>query len=101
MQIHVVQSGETLWQIAQNYGTAMSQIVLLNELENPDLLVVGQTLVIPEPGLEYVIQPGDTLWQTAQMFGVSVQELASANNITDPSLIYTGQLLEKDRKSVV
>ncbi|SFE17448.1 spore germination protein [Lentibacillus persicus] len=94
MRIHVVQSGETLWQIAQNYGTAISQIVLLNELENPDLLVVGQTLVIPEPGSEYVIQPGDTLWQIAQMFGVSVQELAAANNIADPSLIYAGQLLQ-------
>ncbi len=41
MQIHVVQSGDTIWRIAQNYGSDMNQIVLLNELDNPDMLVVG------------------------------------------------------------
>ncbi|HLS10199.1 LysM peptidoglycan-binding domain-containing protein [Lentibacillus sp.] len=93
MQIHVVQRGDTLWQIAQNYGVDINQIVLLNELDNPDVLVVGQSLVIPELGREYVVQPGDTLWAVAQMFGVTLQELVAANNITDPSLIYTGQML--------
>ncbi|GGJ88754.1 germination protein [Lentibacillus kapialis] len=93
MQIHIVQNGDSIWQIAQQYRTAMNQIVLLNELTNPDVLVVGQSLVIPEPGHDYVIQPGDTLWQVAQMFGVTVQELAVANNITDPSLIFVGQML--------
>ncbi|QKY71055.1 LysM peptidoglycan-binding domain-containing protein [Lentibacillus sp. CBA3610] len=93
MQIHVVQSGDTIWQLAQNYGTAVNQIVLLNELDNPDVLVVGESLVIPEPGQEYVVQPGNTLWQIGRMFGVTAQELAVANNITDPSLIYPGQML--------
>ncbi|ALX49296.1 LysM peptidoglycan-binding domain-containing protein [Lentibacillus amyloliquefaciens] len=94
MRIHVARNGDSLWQIAQNYGSAVNQIVLLNELDNPDVLVVGQTLVIPEPGLEHVIQPGDTLWQIAQMLEVTVQELTAANNITDPSLIYAGQMLK-------
>ncbi|SFB06983.1 spore germination protein [Lentibacillus halodurans] len=93
MEIHVVQSGDTLWQIAQNYGTDINQIVLLNELDTPDVLIPGQSLVIPEPGREYVIQSGDNLWAIAQMFGVTIQELAAANNITDPSLIYVGQML--------
>ncbi|RYG74204.1 LysM peptidoglycan-binding domain-containing protein [Lentibacillus lipolyticus] len=93
MHIHVVQSGDTLWEIAQNYGTTINQIILPNELDNPDVLVVGQSLVIPEPGREYVIQPGDNLWMVAQMFGVTVQELAAANNISNRSLIYVGQML--------
>ncbi|WP_010529194.1 LysM peptidoglycan-binding domain-containing protein [Lentibacillus jeotgali] len=93
MQIHVVRSGDSIWQIAQQYGADINQIVLLNELGNPDVLVVGQSLVIPEPGRDYVVQSGDTLWQIAQMFGVTAQELAVANNITDPSLIFIGQML--------
>ncbi|WP_164670780.1 LysM peptidoglycan-binding domain-containing protein [Virgibacillus doumboii] len=94
MQIHVVQQGNTLWRIAQNYGTDINQIILVNDLENPNELVVGQSLVIPEPGKEYVVQSGDNLWQIAQMFGVTVQELAAANNITNPAVIYVGQMLE-------
>jgi len=93
MQIHVVQRGDSIWQIAQQYGTAINQIALLNELDNPDVLVVGQSLVIPEPGRDYVVQQGDTLWQIAQTFGVTVQELAVTNNVTDPSLIFAGQML--------
>ncbi|MFD1363596.1 LysM peptidoglycan-binding domain-containing protein [Lentibacillus salinarum] len=94
MQTHVVQSGDTLWQIAQRYGSDINQIVLLNEWDDSDVLVTGQSLVIPEPGREYVVQPGDTLWAIARMFRVTVQELAVANRIADPSVIYTGQMLK-------
>ncbi|MFD1037778.1 LysM peptidoglycan-binding domain-containing protein [Virgibacillus byunsanensis] len=93
MQIHVVARGESLWRIAQRYGTDINQIVLVNQLANANLLVIGQTLVIPEPNREYVIQAGDNLWSVAQRFGVTVQELADANNINNPSLIYVGEML--------
>ncbi|MBY7142117.1 LysM peptidoglycan-binding domain-containing protein [Virgibacillus sp. NKC19-3] len=93
MQIHVVQRGESLWRIAQHYGSDMNQIAYVNELDNPDVLVVGEALVIPDPNREYVVQAGDNLWSIAQMYGVTVQELAEVNNITNPSLIYIGQML--------
>ncbi|ARI76198.1 LysM peptidoglycan-binding domain-containing protein [Halobacillus mangrovi] len=93
MQIHVVKSGESLWGIARSYRSDMNQIILLNQLENPDVLVVGQALVIPEGGREYVVQAGDSLWAIAQRFGISVQQLAEFNQISDPSLIFIGDLL--------
>ncbi|PAV30457.1 spore gernimation protein [Virgibacillus profundi] len=94
MQIHVVEKGDTLWHIAQLYQTNMNQIILVNQLENPNVLVVGQALVIPEPSREYVVQPGDNLWAIAGEFGVTVGELAEVNNITNPALIYVGQMLQ-------
>lgn len=95
MEIHVVQRGETLWRIAQRYGGIdINQIILANQLENPDVLVVGQSLVIPNPVQEYVVTPGDTLWEIAQRYGVTIDELAEANNITDPSLLFVGEMLE-------
>lgn len=94
MEIHVVTSGETLWRIAQRYQADLNQIILLNQFEDPNRLVVGQSIVIPEPQREYVVQAGDNLWIIANMLGVSVQELAAANNITDPSLIFVGEMLE-------
>lgn len=45
---HVVQAGETLSRIAQAYGTTVSAIKAANNIQNPDMLIVGATLVIPE-----------------------------------------------------
>lgn len=47
MQIHVVRQGDSLWAIAHQYGVTINQIVVANQLENPNALVVGQALVIP------------------------------------------------------
>ncbi|WP_174615553.1 LysM peptidoglycan-binding domain-containing protein [Virgibacillus ihumii] len=93
MEIYVVKSGDTLWLIAQRFGVDINQVSLANDLDNPNQLVVGQSLVIPEPGREYVVQSGDTLVRIAAMFDVTVQELAEANNITS-GIIYVGQMLE-------
>ncbi|WP_188455928.1 LysM peptidoglycan-binding domain-containing protein [Virgibacillus oceani] len=94
MQIHVVGRGESLWQIARNYGADLNQIILANELQNPNMLVVGQSLVIPELNREYVVQAGDNLWAIANRFGVSAEELAAVNNISNPALIFVGDMLE-------
>jgi LysM repeat protein len=47
--IHVVQSGETLVRIARQYGVTVQDIVNANNLANPNLLDVGQELIIPTP----------------------------------------------------
>jgi LysM repeat protein len=46
---HVVQKGENLLRIAERYGVTMQSIVELNDLANPDLIYIGQILVIPLP----------------------------------------------------
>ncbi|MFC4558521.1 LysM peptidoglycan-binding domain-containing protein [Virgibacillus kekensis] len=81
MQIHVVQPGDTIFQIANMYGAEMNEIIEANELEAPGNLVVGQTLVIPIIGQFYFVQPGDSLYAIAQRFGTSPQQLAQINNI--------------------
>ncbi|SFJ69300.1 spore germination protein [Halobacillus dabanensis] len=93
MIIHVVQRGDSLWSIAQLYRADLQQIILLNQLNNPNILVIGQALVIPEPNKEYVVRQGDTLWNIANRYGIGVQDLAEKNNITNPSLLFIGQML--------
>ncbi len=44
---HVVQRGETLSVIAARYGIASGTLQKANNIRNPDLLVVGQKLVLP------------------------------------------------------
>ena len=47
MLIHVVAQGESLFSIAREYGTNAATLAAVNELEDPDVLVIGQTLVVP------------------------------------------------------
>lgn len=46
-QVHTVQSGDTLFAIAGQYGSDVSAIIGANNLSDPDYLFVGQELQIP------------------------------------------------------
>ena len=48
-EIYQVKSGDTLGQIARQYGVSLDQIIQENNLTNPDLVEVGRTLTIPAP----------------------------------------------------
>jgi len=89
MQIHVVKRGDTLFSIANMYGSSIQDITNANELDTPNL-VVGQALVIPIIGQFYFVQPGDSLFTIAQTFNISVQELTSVNNIHTDAILPIG-----------
>lgn len=44
---YTVQAGDTLWAIAQRFGTTVDEIVALNNIANPNLIFPGQVLLIP------------------------------------------------------
>lgn len=48
--VHVVSTGETLFSIAQQYNTTIDRLVELNQLANPDIITVGQSLSVPSGG---------------------------------------------------
>lgn len=48
---HVVQAGETLNVISQQYDVSIDDIMAANGMDNPDFISVGQSLVIPVGGL--------------------------------------------------
>ncbi|WP_374718945.1 LysM peptidoglycan-binding domain-containing protein [Parageobacillus toebii] len=93
MQIHVVQSGQTLSGIAQAYNTTPEEIIRANELPNPNDLVVGQALVIPIVGRFYWVQRGDSLWSISRKFSIPAQRLAEINRISLNSPLQIGQRL--------
>ena len=96
MEIYVVQPGDTLYRIAQRYGTTVAALQSVNQLPNPDRLVIGQAILIPSPPLEplrYTVQPGDTLYQLALLFNTTVSQIAQANQIINPNQIAVGTTL--------
>ena len=98
MHIHVVQRGEVLWKIADYYNVSIQDIVNLNGLINPDVLLPGQALIIPSNDKTYTVKQGDTIWQIAQNFGVNIQDLLWENKILNPDLIYPGYVLTIPQK---
>lgn len=49
MRTHIVQKGETLWRIAKHYGIGLDELKRLNaHLANPDYIVPGMEIVLPE-----------------------------------------------------
>jgi LysM repeat protein len=48
-RIHIVARGDTLSEIAAKYGVAQDLITKANAMDNPNMLYVGQKLIIPWP----------------------------------------------------
>lgn len=93
MNIHVVHPGETLWMISQAHNGNIKQVIAANKITNPNRLVIGQSLIIPETTRYHTIRSGETLWGIAQQYRVTLESIVDVNHIENPSLIYTGQLL--------
>lgn len=97
MEIHVVRAGETLYDIARQYGISAERIAQDNGLADPTQLVTGQTLVILYPSRTYTVQPGDTLQSIAADLGVTVNQLLRNNyGLNGSPLVYPGQTLYVD-----
>jgi len=91
---HVVRPGETLTSIARMYGVTVDEIVAANGITNPNLIYVGQRLLIPSTAyIVHIVQPGETLSSIAFMYGVSYWDIARLNGLTNPNMIYPGQRL--------
>ncbi len=113
---HIVQSGETLWDIAEQYGVTLEALEAANESLDPDRLQPGQELIIPfddeggvdqlapietpsgaeeEPtaGRTYIVADGDTLWDIAEAYGTTVDEIVTVNDLDPEGTLTLGQEL--------
>lgn len=100
--IHIVQSGEGLFDIAEAYGVSVDAIAQANNISNRNMLRVGQELIIPgvtareaaaARGEIHVVQTGESLLGIAVQYGVTVEEILVANDINNPDAIFEGQEL--------
>jgi LysM repeat protein len=88
---HTVAEGEVLWQIAEQYNLRPETILWANDIQDPDLLLIGQDLVIPPTdGVTYTVRPGDGLADVAGRYGVDLQAIISSNHLEDADQIQAG-----------
>jgi len=91
---YVVQSGDTVRTIAQQFSVSNETIIWENDLTDPDALSVGQELhILPFTGLIHEVRPGDTVASVANGYDVLIKDLVGANKLSDPFIIVVGQKL--------
>lgn len=120
---YVVEEGDSLGTIAQQFGVSAVSIMENNSLQDPNNVFVGQVLLIPNyvppaattntnggtttggasdnagsaqstgQEVRHVVQPGETLYGIAQKYGVDANAIAEANNITNRNQLRVGQKL--------
>jgi membrane-bound lytic murein transglycosylase D len=112
---HVVQSGDTLWDLSRTYGVSTRKIAKWNGMAPGDTLKLNQKLVLWKTGqtrtsgniipavytspaskarkVRYTVRKGDSLYRIASRFKVSINEIRRWNNLGSGSLLRPGQKL--------
>ncbi len=94
MFIYIVKKGDTIWNIANQYGVSPQRIITDNGLSGPNNLVIGQALIILIPETVYTVQPNDTLIKIATQYNTTVMALIQNNpNLITNQNLYVGQQL--------
>ena len=84
--VYIVKSGDTLSGIAAKYGTTYQKLAAYNNISNPNLIAVGQKILIPgkasEPAKPVVIEAGDLVKITGKKYysGASIPSWVLAKN---------------------
>lgn len=91
---HVVQRGETLWDIALAYDIDVDTILAANDIPDIHRLQVGQELsILTVRGALHTVRRGESLWDISRAYDVSIDEIVATNNIANPSRIQVNQEL--------
>ena len=93
---HRVKWGETLSEIADEYGVSQRELKAWNKLDPKGSIRAGQRLRVSPPSAKstsartHVVRRGDTLSGLARRYGVSVAELRRANGLSDRESLRAG-----------
>ncbi len=97
--VYIVQKGDTLLVIALRFGVALTDLERANGISNPNLLNIGDSLVIPGlEGIQGVLETrqvpyGETLRSLSRLYQTPVELLARLNHVTTPAELYAGASL--------
>jgi LysM repeat protein len=94
MRTYVVEPGDSVRTIAAQFGVSNETVIWQNDLTDPDLVAVGQTLeILPFSGLIHEVRPGDTVASVSNSYDALIADVVRVNRLTDPYIIVVGQKL--------
>ncbi len=94
MIVYEIKPGDSIYSIARRYGLKSDKIIADNELENPNRLAVGQSIVLMTDTILHIVRRGDSLFSISRAYRVSLEQIKSANpQITSPYILSIGQVV--------
>ncbi len=92
VQIYTVQSGDTLYDIAERFRVSVDALAYANDISNlEDILRIGTELTVPPvEGLIYTVRKGDTVEKIADKYKASAQSIVEFNYLFPPYELAVG-----------
>ncbi len=94
---YIIQSGDSLYSIAQRFNTTVETLIAANSLSGDDRIIAGHVLLVPaadETQVDsYEVQPGDSLYSISRRFNTTVSVLQGLNELGDSSQIVAGETI--------
>ena len=105
---YIVEEGDSLDSIAEQFGVTIDQLIAANNLVDPNNIGVGSQLIIPDPDadlptetplpetlvpgstIEYVVKSGDNLLAIAERFNSTIEAIAEANDVDPADVLFVG-----------
>jgi murein DD-endopeptidase MepM/ murein hydrolase activator NlpD len=79
---YTVKSGDTISDLARNFGLNQDTLISYNEVKQSRLLQIGQVLKIPnQDGLLYTVKKGDTLAGVAEKYQTDTGTIQTVNEL--------------------
>ena len=97
--IYIVQPGDTLYIIAQRFGTSVEALASANGITDASLITPGLELVIPGyegvPGVLdfHELGYGETIYSLSAQLGLPADAIIKLNRILQPERLYIGQAM--------
>lgn len=111
---YIVKQGDTLFSIARTYGTTYPKMLEANDLQEEDIIRIGQKLIIPQTSVQaltttntsqqklatnttadtHIIRDGETLFGIARTYAISPIDLAAENNVDLSYMVKIGQKIK-------
>ena len=97
--VYIVKEGDTLTSIAIRLGVTVDDLVQMNNLSDPDQLIIGDRLVIPGlKGVTGVLETqtvpfGENLRSLSRRYQISIEGLVKLNRLVSPVELFVGSSL--------
>ena len=95
---HIIKKGETIESISTLYKIKKSDLIRLNNLQNPYLIFEGQSILVPnitslvhrKNSKFHIVEEGDTLYQISKKYNVSLSKIIKVNDIENSNNLKVG-----------
>jgi len=97
---HTVRAGDTIYDIAREYGVSTSSVLAANCMSPRDRIYPGEKIKIPEGGgvrdeiIVHSVRTGDTITGIAKRYGASSKDVLKENGLGPRDKIYPGQKIK-------